>query len=211
MKKFLGVILAMMMCFSLCTCGDDAKSEALYNIGDVIETETFNYTLTNLEFVDGIKCDKGEDFFTPGTEGHNILNAAEGHKLLYFSFEYEYVGKSSLESRCLENVAFVPSITYKDYNLDSSYFVFWRVIDGSWYNLASDVSWTVRQSMGLAYSDLIYTYEPLTDKKYEVHGAMSVPLKVFEDTETEMLINFQLLKNIEENNNIFDLYKYRVR
>ena len=36
-------------------------------------------------------------------------------------------------------------------------------------------------------------------------------VKVFEDTETEMLINFQLLKNIEENNNIFDLYKYRVR
>ena len=65
--------------------------------------------------------------------------------------------------------------------------------------------------MGLAYSDLIYTYEPLTDNKYEVHGAISVPIKAFEDSETEMLISFQLLTNVESNNYKFDLYNYKVR
>lgn len=234
MKKIISMLLVGIMCVSLSACGgskeassdteekisEESKEEKATipeskfeqcSVGDTIETDVFKYTLTDLEFVEGIQCDAGNDFFIPGTEGSHVLNGGEGNSLLYFTFEYEYIGKSSLDSYPLEDMIFVPSIVYEDYNIDCNYFVFWREAGGEWYNLSTDVSWAARQNMGLDYADLAYTYEPLTDKTYEMRGTISVPAKAVEDTETEMSINFQLLTNVENNNYQFDLYNFKIR
>lgn len=225
-KKLTALLLVFAMSIILCACGGDKpettegtttseesteeqQKKDVYGIGDNIETDIFSYSITSAEFVDGIVCDEGEDFFTPNTEGSHVLNAGEGYKLLYFTAEYQYKGKSSLDSTMISSL-FSPTVKYEDYTFDSNYFVFQKVGD-SWYNQCTDIDWSVRENYGLDLPTTHFTYEPLEDKLYEVRGAVSIPNQAFEDSEAEMILSLALCYNAEQNNTYLDFYDFKIR
>lgn len=182
-----------------------------YNVDDTISTDYFDYTLTDLRFVNALNTSAGSlsnSFFTPSQEG---MTGGSGYHLLYFSFDYSYTGNSSLDEWYLEDAMFVPYVSYEDYIIDDNYFVFWQIDGGEWNNLASDISWTARQNMGLALADLMYTYEPLTNHRYVARGVISVPDSVYEDDDTPLTITFQLLTDASNSNYTFEGYTFEVR
>lgn len=182
--------------------------EEVYKIGDTIETDVFTYTLKSAEFVDGINCDKQDDFFVPASTGDRVLTAGEGYKLLYFTAEYKFNGKSSLDSNYASRL-FAPQVQYKDYNINSNYIVFHNP-QNEWYLLNTDLNYTVRQNYKIDQPTLNFNYEPLEEKTYEVHGAISVPDTAVSDTQTELILNLSLINNVEESIN-YGIYKFKIR
>lgn len=182
--------------------------EKIYEIGDTIETEVFTYTLKNAEFVEGINCDEQDDFFIPSSTGDRVLTAGDGYKLLYFTAEYKFNGKSSLESNYASRL-FVPQVQYKDYNIDSNYIVFHNP-HNEWYLLNTDLNYTVRQNYKLDQATLDFRYEPLEENIYEVQGTISVPEAAASDEQTSLTLNFALINHVGESIN-YGSYKFKIR
>lgn len=185
MKKILSTLLIFVFLLSLCACGNSESSgddsnvvetqdvnesiqeesdsiedtKEIYSVGDTIKTNVFNVTLTDLQFVDGITCDvrNVETFFTPGTEGDKLLTSGENYSLLYYTFEYEFVGKSSLDSDRFYRRFLTPCVNYLDYSLDNNYFSYVLIPDHPWYTLSTDVDWNVQKNYGIALGTLRYT------------------------------------------------------
>ena len=238
MKKLLSTLLVFVFVLSLCACGnsksnvdggvdeikdvnEDIKEEStategakeIYSVGDTIKTDVFNVTLTDLQFVDSITCETNNSdvFFNPSTEGDKLLTGGDNYSLLYYTFKYEFVGKSDLDNLMICDHFLTPCVNYLDYSIDDNYFSYVLIPDKPWYALSTDVDWNVQKNYGIALGTLKYTYEPLEDKEYYVRGAISIPSKAKNDSESEMSITFQILSSMTDSNYVYDGYTFTVR
>ena len=183
--------------------------DTIYQVGDTIETEQFIYKLKSVEFVNGIDCDKSDknkaDFFTPTTKtGDRVLIGGSGHKMLYFTAEYQFKGKSSFNSNNFRN-AFVPRVEYEDYKFNKDYIAFHNP-NNNWYLLNTDFNYATQKTYGLDLSYLDFKYEPLEDKTYDVRGVIGIPDKV----SSNLILNLTLLNNIEGSTVKYLDYKFKI-
>lgn len=114
MKKILSLILTLVMCLSLCACGDENKTSGPDNpptaqelsIGDIITTDVMEFSLTRVEFADQLKhatFSTGQqpdtEYMLPTTEyqSNKTFVADEGYTFLTYSYSLKYTGKEEIE------------------------------------------------------------------------------------------------------------------
>ncbi|MBS7298559.1 MAG: hypothetical protein KIG65_05700, partial [Eubacteriales bacterium] len=144
-------------------------------------------------------------------EGDKLLTGGDNYSLLYYTFTYEFVGKSDLDNLIVCDHFLTPCVNYLDYTIDNNYFSYVLMPDKPWYSLTTDVDWNVQKNYGIALGNLKYTYEPLEDKTYLVRGVISVPSKAKNDLESDMSITFQILNSMDDSNYKYEGYTFIVR
>lgn len=112
MKKALSLLLALVMCLSLCACGggstnntntenstpdtnDSNTTPVVNSVGDSVSTDLFNCKLTSAEFGNELCNHLGESYILPCTEHYHQKNpyvAESGYEFLSFTFELTYLG-----------------------------------------------------------------------------------------------------------------------
>lgn len=115
MKRFESLMLALMMCLSLCACGgnntaqktDEGESvktsaeeeKTLYQLGDVIETELFRITPTFTGYAHFLSnvMDKTYLTFVGYTSDNNPYQAADGKVELFGEIFVEYIGSEKTD------------------------------------------------------------------------------------------------------------------
>ena len=182
-------------------------SEVSYGVGDTISGDLFVFTLNSAEFTDVIEYSASkdsDDFFIPYSaelvQGENKAILGNDEKTwLYFSGEFEYVGKDTftLVSHC-----FIPTVKYDEYNLNSNYVTFMRINKKEWFNHSTDLLQSEIKGLGLSLGyRTSLKLEPLTDDTYEVKGAIQVPKKVSDNAEAEIILQFSM---VDTNNSLID-------
>ena len=212
MKKVISLLLAFVLCLSLCACGGgestdvnnvppasnsdngasdtveptEAEQAPIYTVGEAIPSEFFPFTVTKTEFSQYVSTKTEEDFLSKEyAAGVGAYAADAGYQWLFFDIEYTYAGKTSMP---LISSLFKPTVTYGEYTFNTDYFTF-NKIDNRWYILAYDYSGVDHPlHKNLSLNDL-YKYEPLDGKNYEIRGIIKVPTQAIEDTETPMYLN----------------------
>ena len=84
MKKALSLILALVMCLSLCACG--SGSETIYNIGDTVKTDMVEIQLTKVVY----------DYQYPSP--YEFLHPPAGKAFIQVSFNIKNIGKTTIET-----------------------------------------------------------------------------------------------------------------
>ena len=112
MKKALSLILALVMCLSLCACGggsdtpDTPKAteppETYYHIGDTVSTNLFSFTLDAATLAIALENTHGENFgnpkeYNPQEDNGNPYVAPTGHTYAAFTYTVENISRSSEE------------------------------------------------------------------------------------------------------------------
>lgn len=64
MKKTISLLLALVLCLSLCAC-DGGSSKETYHLGDTVSTDIFEFSLDEATFAYALNNTKGENFFAP--------------------------------------------------------------------------------------------------------------------------------------------------
>lgn len=182
MKKFLALVLAIVMCVSLCACGKT------YEIGETIKRDNFSYAIKEAKIVDSIKygADTDADFFTPDGAGDKEFVAPGGNSLLYFVLEYTYTG-SEVEDSDIAKFEFVPSVKCKGGKFDSN-FMMYTSEGGKWYNLSSDINWASREAAGLGLYSLSFDLEPGETETHVIRGCIYIPTKAAEKTNSKITL-----------------------
>lgn len=107
MKKALSLILALMLCLTLCACGGEknentdtknseslAPEDAILNVSDIAKGKICNVTVTAAEYVDVIEDGYKEDLWGYGGEiKYQDVVANEGYSILKISYKLDYTGK----------------------------------------------------------------------------------------------------------------------
>lgn len=204
MKKTISLLLALVICLSLCACGDNEKKEepATENtvimettteavaeeseelsLGDKVADEYFEVSITRAEFCQTLNADpKHEGFMLPLAEADRgsvstSLSANEGEVYLSYSFEYKYIGKA-------EQTFGTCFITMVQYNNDYNFFK-------NYYNVRHSTVWEVLSADNLpplSLTSASKTYKPLDPTVYEVRGFISLPKEIAENTDAPLLI-----------------------
>lgn len=182
MKKIIALVLAIVMCVSLCACGKT------YEIGETINSGNFSYVIKEAKVVDSIKygADTDADFFTPDGAGEKDFVAPGGNSLLYFVIEYTYTG-SEVEDSDIAKFEFVPAVKCKGGKVDSN-FMMYTSKDGQWYNLNSDISWASREAAGLGLYSLSFDLEPGETETHVIRGCIYIPTKAAEKTSSKITL-----------------------
>ena len=105
MKKFLCLIMSMVLCLSIVGCG---KKEVTYKIGDTVSTERVSVTLKNIKPTIAVNNNglwssspgyATKPYFTPVDEyeNGNPFVARKGSSLIWFEVEIENSDRASLE------------------------------------------------------------------------------------------------------------------
>ena len=117
MKKALSLILALVMCLSLCACGGgndtpettkaptteaNTPSETYYQIGDTVSTNLFSFTLDAATLAIALENTHGENFgnpkeYNPQEDNRNPYVAPTGHTYAAFTYTVENISRSSEE------------------------------------------------------------------------------------------------------------------
>ena len=107
MKKWIALLLALVMCLTLCACsggdnaaqqdGGDAAADGLYQIGDTAEGAQFSFTLDairNLKYIEGGRLNHATESST-GKEKlvRHDVEPKEGYTILRLQFTVGYSGK----------------------------------------------------------------------------------------------------------------------
>ena len=192
----------------------EVPQETVYAVGEEIETERFRFTLKSAELAANIvvcygeKADKAtftraEEFFTPSDspfkdEDGNVIEGVHGFSLredsdtvyLYYTLEFEYIGK---ESYSIANLSFSPTVCYKDYTFNSDYFSFYREKKGAdvsqWNNFDADFdAKTTVKALGLEIGYFSGKVEPLSSTVYEIRGVIPIPKAAADDVEESLII-----------------------
>lgn len=182
MKKLLALVLAIVMCASLCACGKT------YEIGETINSGDFSFKVTKAEVVDSIKygVDTDADFFTPDGAGDKDFVAPGGSALLYFEIEYTFTG-DEVEDSDIAKFEFVPAVRCKGGKVDSNFMMYTSEAD-RWYNLISDISWDSREAAGLGLYSLSFDLEPGENETHEIRGCIYIPQKAAEKTNSKITL-----------------------
>lgn len=118
MKKVLSLILALVLCLSLCACGDTKPAsadnptaqttkdttppETYYNIGDTVSTNLFNFTLDAATLAIALENTHGDTFgdpkeYNPQEDNKNPYVAPTGRTYAAFTYTVENISRSSEE------------------------------------------------------------------------------------------------------------------
>lgn len=99
MKKLIALLMALVLCLSLCACGDGQAeetptAETIYNLGDVIETDLFRITPSFTGYAHELANWPDENFMTPEGQfsGESAYSAANGKVAIYGELSIEYIG-----------------------------------------------------------------------------------------------------------------------
>ena len=114
MKKALSLILALVMCLSLCACGGDGTPASApitvpttvpattnpetvrYHVGDTVQGSICNVTVTSVEFVDKIEDGFFRNIYQPFIEKTYMdVTADEGYSILKIDYRFDYTGKAA--------------------------------------------------------------------------------------------------------------------
>lgn len=122
MKRIIALLMALVMCLSLCACGgtiptqtDNLNAETYYNIGDTISTDLFSFTLDAAALAIALENTHGEDFgnpkeYNPQEDNTNPYVAPTGHTYAAFTYTVQNIGRASEEFHSGDFV----QIIYKD-------------------------------------------------------------------------------------------------
>ena len=201
MKKFLALLLVVVLGLGLCACGnkndDLAQSGKSYiELGKETVVENFTFTINEIGFSDDICIEKGDSLGLASKAGDS-MKANEGYGWLYYSISYKFTGSDELSAQS----QFLPSVQFGEHFFMTPNLRFFKY-DGAWHGL--DYQWGTSSSMGLPLpaTDMLYKYDPWVEKDYELHGAVQVATKAVEDTETPLVLRFDFSKGEDEYNRI---------
>lgn len=194
MKKLTALLVAIVLCLSLCACGggntdvpadkttasvdkNDISTEKAYSLGDTITTDIIEFSLTRVEFSDQLKYatfSTGEQpdtgYMLPTTEpqSNKTFVANEGYTFLSYSYSLRYTGKEEIEVETAMGIS-------ADYN------------DGYTFEIWSDAyMWSEYISIK-GYTKL----RPL-DPQGEGRGCMKVPEEVSTNSVAPLKINVSI-------------------
>ena len=206
MKRTLSIILALLMCLSLCACGDntgDDSSAAETTTEETIDpnaivvgkehiTKNFAFTVNEIGFSESICIEKGDKIGLASETGDEI-KANEGYGWLYYSVSYKFTGSEKMGAQ----PQFLSSVKYGDTYFSTPNLRFFKY-DGAWHGLS--YLWGSGTSIGLELPATYesYQYDPFVEKNYELHGAVQVANKAVEDKETELVLQLFLDQGNEE-------------
>lgn len=111
MKKYIAALLALVMCLSLCACGEEndypkqdttetpttIEAESLMlKVGETAHGKSGDVTITSVDFVDKIENGLLFNMWSPGKEqSYQDVTAEEGYSIVKISYNFEYTSKSS--------------------------------------------------------------------------------------------------------------------
>lgn len=203
MKRALSLILALVMCLSLCACGstDNAGSNEVktYNVNETATTELFECTLTKIEFAGRVDADRDSaDYMLPSTTSNIGRPAKDGKTLLCFSVELKYIGKENfvLGMGVSEKEKAIISFTAR-YDNDYQF--------GSFVASRKDKScasgWAYEREYENSYTTNAFNFAPL-DEATGIRAFIELPAEV--ETNTEAPLELEIFLN-------GDIIKYIVR
>ena len=214
MNKPLLFVLTLAICLSLCACGAENTSgndpvtsndtstgdtvdtsikeqeeKAYFEVGKETTVENFTFTVNEIGFSDSI-CIEGGDTLGIASNTGDSISANEGYGWLYYSISYKFTGNEKLPAQG----QFLHSVEYKDNYFMTPYLRFIKY-DGVWHGL--DYS-DIPIGVPLPATNITYEYDPLVEQDYELHGAVQVPTKAVEDTETPLTLRLDFSKGGDE-------------
>lgn len=163
MKKVLSVLLALILCLSLCACASNAKSEKVYEVGEMVSTDAAQVILNSYSFENSYRSMKlGQDGFD---EGYFIV----------LNFTIKNIGKTNLQNPVLPDRwsnGYFAEMVCVDYN-DGFLFYCEPISDGT-------QEWSIK-SFYSPYDINISDIKPLSDA-IDVETAIYVPKEVVDNT-----------------------------
>lgn len=198
MKKIFSLILAVVICLSLCACEKNNTDNSpkttttettesnVIEIGKEHITKNFTFTVNEIGFSESICIEKGDKIGLPSETG-DAIKASEGYGWLYYSVSYKFTGSEKMDAV----TQFASSIKYGDTYFSTPNLRFFKY-DGAWHGLA--YYWGNGTSIGLNLpaTDSYHQHDPFVEKYYELHGAVQVANKAVEDKETELILQLFL-------------------
>ena len=198
MKKTISLILALVLCLSLCACGGGNDTpevteaptetteaptteatkppaeETVYKLGDIIETELFKITPSFAGYSYELANWPDENFMTPAGKfsGTSPYSASEGKTSMYGEIHVEYIGNEKSDVKLKLNV----SVDY-----DDGY-----IFEGADTHMGNCISingdWAYDGNM---------TFEPLSSNNNRiVRYCIEVPEQVEANAEKSLLVTF---------------------
>ena len=190
MKKKLVLLLATLMCISLCACGRSESSTNEVSVENT--TKTDEKEITENEIGDTVSTDVAEVVLLNVSyeDTYGIVTPKEGYSFVVVDFSLKNIGKTNLAPFPTQGQGksyVLGDIVSVDYNNGYTFFVDnVEGKDGSTYNESS----MKKTSDDLLISDL----KPLSDAA-TAQAAICVPNEVVENTNTPLLIKINLLNS----------------
>lgn len=103
MKRYLSLLLVVIMCFSLTACiGEGGTNETYYKLGDTVSTDIFEFTLDAAQFTIALSNVNDDDRFTPKEydpkyDADNPYVAPVGHTYAAFTYTVKNLNRASSE------------------------------------------------------------------------------------------------------------------
>ena len=188
MKKMFSLLLAFVMCLSLCACGADkdapeankgeepaaTEAQTVYTMGDTASNGMFEFTPVFEGFTDEVANWPDQDYLTPEGKisGSNPFKAGDEKVIMYFSASVKFVGESK------SNETF-----WYDFTVDYD--------NGYLFDFNENYNCGVKAGDKWNYSNKI-TFEPLSSaKEGYVRFCIEVPEQLEADPEN-IVINFNV-------------------
>lgn len=202
MKKMIALLMALLVCLSLCACGGgNSVSETTepteatepsivkFAVGETASTEVIEFTLNSVEFADHLSLTPGDEYLTPiSADASGGLIPNDGKIFVCFSFTVKNIGKVKLGTTAYNTLSLVYSDGYT-FEVDP-YNTFVRT-DDNFYLL--------QRMNGLLSLDV------LSDAQ-TYRGYIQVPTEVMEHTEEPLELKINLQKDEDDVGLTSDLY-----
>ena len=190
MKKFLSVILGLVICLSLCACGGNTDT---LKVGDTTTTSVVEFTLTRFEYADKLKNAVFQTGKTPDPEYllpteeeqyNSPFVAKEGNVMISFSYTLKNIGKEKLTFPINLGIT-------ANYNDGYEFDAYVNLIKGEYVVLKDTTS-----------------LDPLSDI-CEGRGYIEVPIEVMENEDAPLLLKIDLPCDINSEKTTEVIYKIR--
>ena len=185
MKRLLAIMLTLVLCLSLCSCGGKEEAESttetsventkIYNVGETITTEQVEFTILKFGFYNCLSNFGDESFLTPIEENDedaelyyvddNPFNVDDEHIMLQFEYEYKNIGKEKFNEIDTFSLEYSDGYVFDDVEGTG------QAKDGSFCGLGD--------------------IEPLSDKVY-ARAEVKLPKEVMENESEPIIIKVNL-------------------
>ena len=153
---------------------DSSGDIIICQVGQEVTTEDFTFTVTKIDFTQNVGFEHVSTYYYPVQE---YATAKEGYTWLSYYVDFTFHGNKEIFGQ----IVFTPAVLYGDYAFYSNYFME-KCVDGKWGGLRSNFD----AAPYYGVEDYDFKYDPFVDHTYSLHGAIEVPIKAVNDTETEM-------------------------
>ena len=190
MKKALSLILALVMCLSLCACGGNEDGTAVeeqkkYSVNETAISSRFECSLKQVSFAERVEVgDYSSGYMLPATEDTTISRPAKsGSVLLCFTANLKYTGTTTIQNMCFGNGSSAIGF-YATYDTEYKYttFVASRYENFGWERY---VIYDGRGSYDCSFT-------PLSNDTLTVRAYIELPAVVAENTDKPLDITINL-------------------